>query len=300
MQIYSKIVIILSLAFLASCSQSYTNLQNSSLKPSDQLSKYLLIAYKEKADFEAQKMHDWNSAKLYSEKALNAAQGIKILPQKISYWKISSNKNYEISKGFDNLMIVYEDASSIDPFNLAKAISSLDCWAEQLEEKWQTWDITKCRNDFLEAMHQIYHGIKKYKQKNIESEKNLIQKKIKNNTAIVTENINKEILQIIYFDFDDASLSNVSINNLKNFINQHKLKINKYIIVGHTDRKGEKDYNYKLSLRRALNVKFILLNMGIDNKLITLLGKGEESPAIKTPDGTPHPANRRAEIKIVN
>ena len=135
MQIYSKILIILSLAFLASCSQSYTNLQNSSLKPSDQLSKYLLIAYKEKADFEAQKMHDWNSAKLYSEKALNAAQGIKILPQKISYWKISSNKNYEISKGFDNLMIVYEDASTIDPFNLAKAISSLDCWAEQLEEK---------------------------------------------------------------------------------------------------------------------------------------------------------------------
>ena len=74
MQIYSKILIILSLAFLVSCSQSYKNLQNSSLKPSDQLSEYLLVAYKEKADFEAQKMHDWNSAKLYSEKALNAAQ----------------------------------------------------------------------------------------------------------------------------------------------------------------------------------------------------------------------------------
>ena len=43
-----------------------------------------------------------------------------------------------------------------DPQNLAKAISSLDCWAEQEEEKWQTWDIDKCKNDFLTAMHEIY------------------------------------------------------------------------------------------------------------------------------------------------
>ena len=40
--------------------------------------------------------------------------------------------------------------------------------------------------------------------------------------------------------------------------------------------------------------------MGISDKLITLLGKGEESPAIITLDGIAHPANRRAEIKIVN
>ena len=32
-------------------------------------------AYKIKADFEAKEMHDWNSAKLYSEKALAAGAG---------------------------------------------------------------------------------------------------------------------------------------------------------------------------------------------------------------------------------
>ncbi len=33
---------------------------------------------------------------------------------------------------------------------------------------------------------------------------------------------------------------------------------------------------------------------------IKILGKGEESPAILTPDNTKHPANRRAEVKILN
>ena len=107
-------------------------------------------------------------------------------------------------------------------------------------------------------------------------------------------------MQIIYFDFDEELLSNVSINKLKNFINKNNLIINKYIIVGHADKKGTKVYNHNLSLKRAKAVKEILVEMGISDKLITLLGKGEESPAIITLDGIAHPANRRAEIRIVN
>ena len=43
-------------------------------------------AYKIKADFEAKEMHDWNSAKLYSEKALAAVSGKKIKPEKYIFW----------------------------------------------------------------------------------------------------------------------------------------------------------------------------------------------------------------------
>ena len=46
----------------------------------------------------------------------------------------------------------------LDPYNLAKAISSLDCWAEQQEENWQSMGYKKCRNDFLNAMHKIYNS----------------------------------------------------------------------------------------------------------------------------------------------
>ena len=58
-------------------------------------------------------------------------------------------------------------------------------------------------------------------------------------------------MQIIYFDFDEDLLSNVSINKLKNFINKNNSIINKYIIVGHADKKGSKVYNHNLSLKRA-------------------------------------------------
>ena len=136
-------------------------LSKESFNPPTSLSKHLMEAYKTKADFEAQEMHDWNSAKLYAEKALGAADGKDILPEKISYWVIPADKQSELNKAYNNLMTVYKEALLLDPFNLAKAISSLDCWAEQQEENWQTWDIDQCRNDFLSAMHEIFGSLEK-------------------------------------------------------------------------------------------------------------------------------------------
>ena len=46
--------------------------------------------------------------------------------------------------------------------------------------------------------------------------------------------------------------------------------------------------------------KEILINQGILDNSISLLGKGENELAVNTPDETKHPANRRAEVKIIN
>ena len=72
----------LSLIMLSACSSSYKELSNNSYNPPTKFTKYLMDQYKEKADFEAEKMHDWNSTKLYSEKALKAAKGKEIKPEK--------------------------------------------------------------------------------------------------------------------------------------------------------------------------------------------------------------------------
>ncbi|SVD50760.1 uncharacterized protein METZ01_LOCUS403614, partial [marine metagenome] len=127
MRLSLKILLTLSLLFLISCSASYEKLSNGTFIHPTEFSKHLLEAYKIKADFEAIEMHDWNSAKLYSEKALAAIEGKKILPQRISYWKIEPAKRFDIIKGYNNLMTIYNDALILDPYNLAKAISSLDC-----------------------------------------------------------------------------------------------------------------------------------------------------------------------------
>ena len=171
-------------------------------------------AYKSKADFEAKEMHDWNSAKLYSEKALGAAKGIEIKPEKIDYWKTPEDKINELQIAYENLMIVYDNAIKKDPYNLAIAISSLDCWAEQQEEKWQTWDIEKCKNDFLKAMHKIFNKIE-----TLNSEPNSKNISNSNSVSVITKK-KKEILQIIYFDFDKSNLTDVSAHSIKQFINE--------------------------------------------------------------------------------
>ena len=300
MYLLMKIILPLSLLFLFSCSASYEKLSKESFNPPTSLSKHLMEAYKTKADFEAQEMHDWNSAKLYAEKALGAADGKDILPEKISYWVIPADKQSELNKAYNNLMTVYKEALLLDPFNLAKAISSLDCWAEQQEENWQTWDIDQCRNDFLSAMHEIYGSLQKEEEISTKQKSNREIIKLDDSVSIVTKNSENKILQIIYFDFDKSKLSDVSIEEIKNFINTNKKTIKKFIVVGHTDTMGTKKYNKVLSLERAEVVQKVLTELGIEKNNIHILGKGEDNLRVQTADEVKHPANRRAEISPLN
>jgi OOP family OmpA-OmpF porin len=263
---------------------------------------HLLSEYKKRATFEAEEMHDWNSAKLYSEKALKSLETDEIYPEEISYWKLPKENIKEIRIAYDNLMTIYNDAKKIDPLNLAKAISSLDCWSEQQEENWQKWDINSCKNDFLNAMHNIYEKISTQENEEEISNKNdnNLENETKNEVTIVTKNKNKELMQIIYFDFDQFNLSEVSKDKIKKFLSNYGSVINEYLVVGHTDTKGTNKYNLSLSIKRAEVVKEILINFGIKQTSIKILGKGEESLAVKTPDNTKQPANRRVEIKKTN
>mgnify|MGYP001367128164 CR=1 FL=1 len=256
--------------------------------------------YKIKAIFEAEEMHDWNSAKLYSEKALKSLETDEIYPEKISYWKLPENKVNEIKIAHESLLSIYDNAKINDPYNLAKAISSLDCWSEQQEENWQTWDIIKCKEDFLNSIQNIYIKISSNENKEVLVNDKKIKDKSKDEVTIVTKNKDNELMQIIYFDFDKFNLSSVSINKIELFLDKFKNEINEFILVGHTDTRGTKNYNFSLSIKRAEVVKDLFIKYGIKNSKIKILGKGEESLAILTPDNTKHPANRRVEIKKSN
>ncbi len=296
------ISIISILIFLTSCSASYKELSTIENNKPISFQEHLLSEYKKRATFEAEDMHDWNSAKLYSEKALKSLETDEIYPEEISYWKLPEEKLNEIRIAYDNLMTIYKDAKKIDPFNLARAISSLDCWSEQQEENWQTWDINSCKNDFLNAMHNIYEKIstQENEQETSNNKNNNLKNESKNEVTIVTKNVNKELMQIIYFDFDQFNLSEVSKNKIIKFINNYGSVINEFLVVGHTDTKGTNEYNFSLSIKRAEVVKEILINNGVKQSSIKILGKGEESLAVYTPDDTKQPVNRRVEIKKAN
>jgi len=302
MKFKNLISIISILIFLTGCSTSFKELSTIEINKPINFQEHLLSEYKKRATFEAEEMHDWNSAKLYSEKALRSLDTDEIYPEEISYWKLPDENINEIRIAYDNLMTIYKDAKKIDPFNLAKAISALDCWSEQQEEKWQTWDINSCKNDFLNAMHNIYEKIstQENEQENSNVKDNNLENETKDEVTIVTKIENKELIQIIYFDFDKFNLSEVSKNKIKTFLNNYGNVISEYLVVGHTDTKGTNKYNLSLSIKRAEIVKEILISYGIQQSSIKILGKGEESLAVSTPDDTKQPANRRVEIKKTN
>jgi len=298
----SKLILLIPLFFLMACSAAYDQVKKIDIKNPKNFQEHLLYNYKINASFEAEEMHDWNSAKLYSEKALRALSGENIYPEKITYWKLPIEIVKDIRSGYNNLLSIYDEAIIKDPKNLAKAISSLDCWAEQEEEKWQTWDIDKCKNDFHTAMHDIYNLLTEEDEQEEVAE--VIEQEGEDDdtpqVVIVTENQEKEVMQIIYFDFDNSRLSEVSKNTLFDFLDKNKNQLSRYIIFGHTDTKGANEYNMELSIKRAKSVKQALLDYGIIPDAISILGKGENELAIDTPDDTKHPANRRAEVKILN
>jgi OOP family OmpA-OmpF porin len=67
---------------------------------------------------------------------------------------------------------------------------------------------------------------------------------------------------------------------------------------GHADRAGSEDYNLALSLRRAEAVRDALIAAGIPADAITVARRGEDEPAVPTPDGVQEQANRRVEIVV--
>ena len=294
--------ILTCLIVLGGCSASYKELSMMEEKKPTNFQEHLLNEYKIRATFEAEEMHDWNTAKLYSEKALKSIETDNIYPENISYWNLTKENVEEITIAYNNLMTIYNDAKFKDPFNLAKAISSLDCWSEQQEENWQTWDINRCKEEFLNSMHNIYEKISSQKKetKNLNTKDDKLNDESKNKVTVVTKNKNDDLLQIIYFDFDKFNLSQVSKNKVKLFIDKNRNLINEYLVVGHTDTMGSKSYNLALSIKRAEVVKEMLIDLGVKTNNIKILGKGEESLAVYTSDNTKQPANRRVEIKKRN
>ena len=81
--------------------------------------------------------------------------------------------------------------------------------------------------------------------------------------------------------------------------------IERIVLVGHTDRLGDADYNQALSLRRATVVRDHLVSRGLDAALFTVDGKGSTEPVKQCSDSLARAAliqclqdNRRVEVEI--
>lgn len=69
-------------------------------------------------------------------------------------------------------------------------------------------------------------------------------------------------------------------------------------VVGHSDRKGAEEMNWRLSLERAQAVYRILVERGVPEAIIETTSHGENNPVVPTADDVSEPRNRRVEVTI--
>jgi outer membrane protein OmpA-like peptidoglycan-associated protein len=105
----------------------------------------------------------------------------------------------------------------------------------------------------------------------------------------------------IRFDFDKAEIK-PQYHDVLNRIAGVLMTLKQYSIYvyGYTDDVGTKDYNLKLSGRRAEAVRDSLIQAGIKQGVITTKGFGKSDPRAKGDSPQARSANRRVEIGIVD
>lgn len=90
------------------------------------------------------------SAKLFNDKAHQAASGIGIKPEE--------PKSTAMHESYDQLMRIMSSRSNIiSPADVARAQVMYDCWLEEQTENVDKGDIVACKEGF-EAVRQIYEA----------------------------------------------------------------------------------------------------------------------------------------------
>lgn len=104
---------------------------------------------------------------------------------------------------------------------------------------------------------------------------------------------------ILYFQKDSTDLTEESKHILEDILaSARKINPAEISIVGHTDRVGTRERNFRLGLDRASQIMRLLTKRGLDEGIIEVSSHGEDDPLIKTDDEVPESKNRRVEIVI--
>jgi OOP family OmpA-OmpF porin len=109
------------------------------------------------------------------------------------------------------------------------------------------------------------------------------------------------VIEGIYFDVAKATIKSKSAPKLDKAVSVLKeypdLRIE---ISGHTDDRGNDDYNMELSARRADAVKQYMVDAGVDGSRIKTRGAGELEPRESNRTKAGRSKNRRIEFKLLN
>lgn len=282
---------IIAACILVLCLSACTNLQNLEKKGTAANSAFNQALAEEYLGY-AQKeagIYDWIDSSFLAKKGLRATKGKQVKPEELRHWYITKPFQADLQWGYDRLMAVWTDETKQSrPKQLAKVQRLYDCWMEEQEESWQAEAIETCRLNFLLEMSKLEQDLGLGKTPKV-------ARRVTKDVYVQPNVVFNE--RKLYFDFDSDKVKDQDIVNQ---ITQRVDSMKEYIvrISGHADRSGPKEYNDKLSNRRAIAVSEKLIAQGVNVRSDDLYSYGENYPAQPTVDGVANPKNRRVEVNI--
>lgn len=235
--------------------------------------------YRKFVTFEADQMMDWPDANFFAAKALKVLDDpTAAQPEDYANWNIDEKFIGDLRVGQGRLrmamrLIAPEEGAN----NLAKAITSFDCWIEQAEEGWQTDHIAACQTAFNDALSALE------KQKGIE----------------ITDAGEGKVRLVVHHNLDQPNPRPEDLVMIQTFASKWWEDLQLHVhVVGHTDRLGSDEHNKKLSLARALGVVNTIKSIWPGEYTFSLEALGETAPAVATADGVADIRNRRTEAEV--
>ncbi len=266
-------------------------------------SQELAADYKAFTLYEAEEMNDWPDAEVFAQKALRANEGQAVEPEDPADWNIAEVHRPDLVAARGKLVTALDGGGrERAPELAAEAQAKYDCWVEQQEEGHQPDHIAACRGQFEAALAKLETAMAP-KQVAAATPAPAPEAPQKTVAAGPKFTVGEEIARtVVYFGWNQASITTESQARIDALVGQMgDMRDIVLFVEGHADRSGPTDYNIKLSETRAQTVRAELVRQGMNVGEIDKLeleAKGEDNPAVRTPDGVREAANRRVEIVV--
>lgn len=275
------VILTFSGALLAACAGPDTAMLAKMPNKGTAFDKGLQAGYTELAKIEAAE-YDFGDADHFGMKAMKAANGENVLPDRLYQRKLPKKYVGELQAAWQKLTLARTHGGKEKaPAALATAQTQFDCWIQEAEEDIQRIDISRCQIGFNAAMAEV----------------NAAMKAMPAMAAPVKKAPSKES-HLIYFGFNSAALAPSSMIVISDAAASIKKGAKATFVIGHADLSGSDAYNRALADRRANAVIAALRKAGVKGGISKVVA-GERDPAVKTEDGKKQGANRRVEIAIL-
>lgn len=113
----------------------------------------------------------------------------------------------------------------------------------------------------------------------------------------VTTTQQEQLENVVYFDFDQSTLTPQSRALLLAHADRLKGASASVRLEGHADERGSREYNMALGERRANAVRDFLSVQGVNPSTLEVISYGEERPAVSGSGESSWAQNRRVEVK---